>query len=94
MYGCEHVQQLLTQSQQVMNSSITHYKMILRSIFDTGPIVAQTSTNGDGAPVTSLTSNYLCLQCPTTLAEDDRLKHGTKKSHRFCRSNIFTAIGA
>jgi ubiquitin carboxyl-terminal hydrolase 22/27/51 len=83
MYGCEHVQMLLTQSQEVMNSSISHYKMILRGIFDTSPIVPQTSTSPDGRPITSLTSNYLCLQCPTTLAEEDRLKHGTKKSHRF-----------
>jgi ubiquitin carboxyl-terminal hydrolase 22/27/51 len=74
---------LLTQSQEVMNSSISHYKMILRGIFDTSPIVPQTSTSPDGRPITSLTSNYLCLQCPTTLAEEDRLKHGTKKSHRF-----------
>lgn len=67
-----------------MNSSIAHYKMILRGIFDATPIVPQTSTNQEGRPVTSLTSNYLCLQCPTTVSEDDRLKHGTKKSHRFC----------
>ncbi|KAI9150164.1 Ubiquitin carboxyl-terminal hydrolase [Paramyrothecium foliicola] len=83
MFGCEHVQRLLSQGQEVMNSSIAHYKMILRSIFDSTPIVAQTSTNQDGRPITSLTSNYLCLQCPATVSEDDRLKHGTKKSHRF-----------
>lgn len=67
-----------------MNSSIAHYKMILRGIFDTTPILSQTSTNQDGRPVTSLTSNYLCLQCPVTLSEEDRLKHGTEKLHRFC----------
>ena len=58
--------------------------MILRGIFDTTALVPQTSTNQDGRPVTSLTANYLCLQCPTTVTEDDRLKHGNKKSHRFC----------
>jgi ubiquitin carboxyl-terminal hydrolase 22/27/51 len=71
-----------------MNSSISHYKMILRGIFDTSPIIPQTSTTMDGSPITSLTSNYLCLQCPTTLAEEDRLKHGTKKSHRFCECQM------
>lgn len=70
-----------------MNSSIAHYKMILRGIFDSTPIVPQTSTNPEGRPITSLTSNYLCLQCPTTVTEEDRLRHGTKKSHRFCTFN-------
>ncbi|EFY92423.1 ubiquitin carboxyl-terminal hydrolase 2 [Metarhizium acridum CQMa 102] len=83
MFGCEHVQLLLSQGQEVMNSSIAHYKMILRGIFDSTPIVPQTSTNQEGRPITSLTSNYLCLQCPTTVTEEDRLRHGTKKSHRF-----------
>ncbi|CAH0050096.1 unnamed protein product [Clonostachys solani] len=82
MYGCEHVQRLLTQGQEVMNSSISHYKMILRGIFDTIPIVPQT-TSKDGRPVTSITSNFLCLQCPTTLDENERLNHGSKKQHRF-----------
>lgn len=82
----EHVQLLLSQSQDIMNSSIAHYKMILRGIFDQTPIVPQTSMNTEGQPVTTLTSNYLCLQCPTTVSEDDRLKHGTKKQHRFCAS--------
>lgn len=78
------MQLLLSQSQEVMNSSIAHYKMILRGIFDSTPIVPQTSTNQEGRPITSLTSNYLCLQCPSTVSEEDRLKHGNKKAHRFC----------
>ncbi|KAI1011962.1 hypothetical protein LB503_004177 [Fusarium chuoi] len=82
MFGCEHVQLLLSKNQEVMNSSITHYKLILRNIFDATPIVPQTSTQ-EGRPVTTLTSNYLCLQCPMTVSEEDRLKHGTKKQHRF-----------
>ncbi|ATY64789.1 ubiquitin carboxyl-terminal hydrolase [Cordyceps militaris] len=83
MFGCEHVQLLLSQGQEVMNSSIAHYKMILRGIFDTNPIVPQTSTSKEGRPITTLTSNFLCLQCPTTVSEEDRLGHGNKKSHRF-----------
>jgi ubiquitin carboxyl-terminal hydrolase 22/27/51 len=75
-----------------MNSSIAHYKMILRSIFDSTPIIAQTSTSQEGRPVTTLTSNYLCLQCPVTVTEDDRLKHGTKKSHRFCMIGFDAAV--
>ncbi|KAL6852850.1 hypothetical protein ACO1O0_007398 [Amphichorda felina] len=83
VFGCEHVQKLLSQSQEVMNSSISHYKMILRSIFDSSRIVPQTSTNDEGRPIISLTSTYLCLQCPSTLTEEDCLKHGNKRSHRF-----------
>lgn len=84
----EHVQLLLSQSQDVMNRSISHYKMILRGIFDTTPLVPQTTTNLEGQAVTTITSNYLCLQCPTTVTEDDRLKHGNKKSHRFCAYSL------
>lgn len=66
-----------------MNSSIQYYKMLLRVIFDNTPIVPQTSKNPDGAVTTSLTSNYLCLQCSTIVPEEERTKHGQKKSHRF-----------
>lgn len=74
----------MTKSPEGLQTSITHYKAILRKIFDSTPIVPQTSTGPNGQAVTSLTSNYLCLQCPATVTEEDRLKHGQKKSHRFC----------
>ena len=80
----EHLQRLFNQDQATTNTSIQHYKAILRSIFDTTPLIPQTAKAIDGQIVTSLTPTYLCLQCPSTLTEDDRTKHGTKKSHRFC----------
>lgn len=83
VYGCEHVERLFTQNQEVINTSISHYKMILRVLFDHSPLTPQTARSLNGQSVTSLTSNYLCLQCPTILTEEERLKHGTKKSHRF-----------
>ncbi|KAI0599668.1 ubiquitin carboxyl-terminal hydrolase [Biscogniauxia sp. FL1348] len=83
LFGCEHVQLLLSNSQDVTNSSIQYYKMLLRVIFDNTPIVPQTSKSPDGVVTTSLTSNYLCLQCSTIVPEEDRAKHGNKKSHRF-----------
>ncbi|EJT75239.1 hypothetical protein GGTG_05176 [Gaeumannomyces tritici R3-111a-1] len=82
-FGCEHIQLLVTKSPESLQTSITHYKAILRKIFDNTPIVPQTSTGPNGQAITSLTSNYLCLQCPATVTEDDRLKHGNKKQHRF-----------
>lgn len=75
---------MFCQTQEVTNTSIQHYKMILRSIFDNNTLVPQTSKAPDGQAVTSLTSNYLCLQCPSTLTEEERTKHGKQKSHRFC----------
>ncbi|KXJ90647.1 ubiquitin carboxyl-terminal hydrolase [Microdochium bolleyi] len=83
LFGCEHIQLLLSNSPEVMNSSIQYYKMLLRVIFDNNPIVPQTSKSPDGVIATSLTSNYLCLQCSTIVPEEDREKHGQKKSHRF-----------
>ncbi|KAK6852049.1 ubiquitin carboxyl-terminal hydrolase [Apiospora arundinis] len=83
MFGCEHVQLLLSNSPDVMNSSIQYYKMLLRVIFDNTPIVPQTSKSPDNVVTTSLTSNYLCLQCSNIVSEEDRVKHGNKKSHRF-----------
>ena len=57
---------------------------MLRKIFDTpaGPLQATKNANGGGSY--ALTSNYLCLQCPVLVSEDDRIKHGSKKAHRFC----------
>ncbi|KAH8653319.1 hypothetical protein BX600DRAFT_386232 [Xylariales sp. PMI_506] len=83
LFGCEHVQLLLSNSLDVMNSSIQYYKMLLRVIFDNTTIVPQTSKSPEGVVATSLTSNYLCLQCSTIVPEEDRTKHGQKKSHRF-----------
>ncbi|KFY24646.1 hypothetical protein V493_05121 [Pseudogymnoascus sp. VKM F-4281 (FW-2241)] len=83
IYGCEHIQRLLTKSQDVTTNTIQHYKMLLRVIFDNTPIIPQTSKSVDRRPVTSLIPNYLCLQCPTTTTAKDRLKHGKLKAHMF-----------
>ncbi|ROW07425.1 hypothetical protein VMCG_03682 [Cytospora schulzeri] len=83
MFGCEHVQRLLSQSQETTNSCIQHYKAILRSIFDNVPLVPQMRKEADGRPVSCLTPNYLCLQCPSIEKEETMAKHGTKKAHRF-----------
>lgn len=69
-----------------MKSSIQYYKMLLRVVFDKTPAIPQTYKSSDGLVNTSLTPNYLCLQCSTIVPEEDREKHGQKKSHRFCES--------
>ncbi|KAI9743293.1 MAG: hypothetical protein M1818_003139 [Claussenomyces sp. TS43310] len=81
LYGCEHLQRLLTKSPEVTTNTIQHYKMLLRVIFDNTPIIPQTSRSNDRPPVTSLTPNYLCLQCPSTITERERTKHGKLKAH-------------
>ena len=88
LYVAEHVQRLFGQSQEITNTSVMHYKIILRKIFDQTPLVPQTFKAPDGQASTSLTSNYLCLQCPTTLTQEEIMKHGAKKSHRFCGSAL------
>jgi hypothetical protein len=89
--AAEHLQRLFNQDQATTNTSIQHYKAILRSIFDTSPLIPQTAKAIDGQIVTALTPTYLCLQCPSTLTEDDRTKHGSKKSHRFCMLAMLVA---
>jgi ubiquitin carboxyl-terminal hydrolase 22/27/51 len=66
-----------------MNKSIHNYKTCLRVIFTT-PIVPQTSKTVKGSPFTTLTPNYLCLQCSATTTEQGRIEHGKETSHRFC----------
>ncbi|KKA27211.1 hypothetical protein TD95_002101 [Thielaviopsis punctulata] len=84
MYGCEHTQMLLTQPQENINTCINNYKLILRRIFDdVSPTVPQTARNSSGQVVTTITSNYLCLQCPDIVTEDGISQHGDKKAHRF-----------
>ncbi len=80
----EHVEVLLSKSQDVRNSSIQYYKMLLRVIFDKAPAVPQTFKSPDGVVATSLTSNYLCLQCSTIVSGEDCDKHFSKKGHAFC----------
>jgi ubiquitin carboxyl-terminal hydrolase 22/27/51 len=67
-----------------MKNTITHYKNCLRVIFDNTPIVPQTSKTAKNQPFTSLTPNYLCLQCTTTTTAQGRISHGTETLHRFC----------
>ncbi|KAL1898657.1 hypothetical protein Cpir12675_001861 [Ceratocystis pirilliformis] len=84
MYGCEHTQMLLTQAQENINICINNYKAILRRIFDdSSRTVSQTARSSSGQIVTTITSNYLCLQCPDIVTEDGISQHGTKKAHRF-----------
>lgn len=66
---------------------IQHYKAILRTIFDEVPVIPQIRRSlADNAISCSITSNWLCLQCPMIIKEEDITKHGNKKSHRFCES--------
>jgi ubiquitin carboxyl-terminal hydrolase 22/27/51 len=83
----EHLERLLTSSQDNLNQSIGHYKLMLRKIFDTPAGPLQATKNASGGASYTLTSNYLCLQCPALVTEEDRIKHGTKKAHRFCLSS-------
>lgn len=81
----EHIQQLLNPAhEERMRNTITYYKNCLRVVLDNTPIVPQTSKTPRGPPLTSLTPNYLCLQCERTATAQDHVKHGQETSHRFC----------
>lgn len=76
---------LLTKDQETTNTCIQHYKAILRQIYDSTPLIPQIRKSlQDQSLTTSLTSNFLCLQCPIVMKEGDIAKHGNKKGHRFC----------
>ncbi|KAK3384793.1 ubiquitin carboxyl-terminal hydrolase-like protein [Podospora didyma] len=86
LYGCEHLQRLFNQDQATTNTSISHFKQILRRILDVSPVLKQTAKPVEGPPnevAVTLTPTYHCLQCPSIVTEEDRAKHGTKKAHRF-----------
>jgi hypothetical protein len=81
----EHLQMMLgTNRADCMDNTIKHYKNCLRVIFDNTPIIPQTSKTTKNQPLTSLTPNYLCLQCTVTTTERDRIAHGTETGHRLC----------
>lgn len=82
----EHTQRLLTKSPEVTSNTIQHYKMLLRVIFDNEPLIPQTSQDiMSRRPITTLTPNFLCLQCPTTCTIRERSLHGQMRAHMFCK---------
>lgn len=86
----EHVQLFLSSaSEDRFDKTILHYKDSLRAIFDKDPSdigAIQTSTTLKGLALTSLTPNYLCLQCSAITTTAGRIGHGNETLHRFCKS--------
>lgn len=86
----DHVQLILSRNQETTNTCIQHYKSALRAIYDAPPMIAQTNKSLAGSIIsTTLSSNYLCLQCSLVISENEIDTHGSQKSHRFC---MFTRI--
>ena len=90
----EHIQGFLSGPPERLEKTIMHYKNCLRVIFDHTPIIPQTSKSSKGQVLTSLTPNYLCLQCSTTTTEHDCLEHGNETSHRFCNIVLYSNVMA
>lgn len=92
----EHVQLFLSSGPvDRFEKTITHYKDSLRAIFDKVPKeieVIHTSTTPQGQEVTTLTPNYLCLQCSAITTAAGRIEHGKEILHRFCMA-IFADDG-
>lgn len=85
----EHVQMLFTKSPELTSNAIQHYKMVLRVIFDRPALNSQMSISSSGNLRTSITSNYLCLQCSLTTDEAGKKSHGLIAAHRFCRCDDY-----
>lgn len=80
----EHVRILLEGPVDILESTIRNYRTCLCVVSDTTPIVPQTSKAPSGQPLTTLTPNYLCLQCSATTTVSGRIEHGMETKHRFC----------
>jgi hypothetical protein len=89
----EHLRLLISKSPDSASQTIWSYKKLLRVIFDNTPIISQTSKSPDGLPITSLTPNYLCLQCSATCTAKDRPKHGALTKHRLCMLLFRLVVG-
>jgi ubiquitin carboxyl-terminal hydrolase 22/27/51 len=88
----EHLRLLITKSPDSASQTIRSYKKLLQVIFDNTPIISQTSKSPDGLPITSLTPNYLCLQCSATCTAKDRPKHGALTKHRLCMLLVRSSV--
>ncbi|KAI9773463.1 MAG: hypothetical protein M1840_007680 [Geoglossum simile] len=86
IYGCDHLQRLLTQSQNTKAQTIKHYAMLLEVLSEKSKVIAQTyrkTDRGDGVSITSIRSTHLCLQCGVISNSKDSYGHSKFKQHIF-----------
>ncbi|KAI9680762.1 MAG: hypothetical protein M1817_004202 [Caeruleum heppii] len=86
VYGCEHVQAAFSTDSIINAMSIKNYTTLLQCLYQRPTFVSQTSLRQpykEGDALTSLTSNYLCLQCATICNRDELDKHGKASQHCF-----------
>lgn len=88
----EHLRFLLAGPVDTLTTTVSHYKQCIRSIADSNLVVPQTSKTADGQALTTITPNYLCLQCSTTTTAAGRIEHGRETKHRFCMLSIFPGL--
>lgn len=91
----EHVQLFLSSGPgDRLEKTVQHYKDSLRAIFDKDPKeigAIQTSKGVKGQPLTTITPNYLCLQCTAITTTTGRIEHGGETLHRFCKRAVKTS---
>ncbi|PVH76016.1 ubiquitin carboxyl-terminal hydrolase-like protein [Cadophora sp. DSE1049] len=83
LFGCEHVRILLEGPVEILENTIRAYRTCMCVVSDTTPIIPQTSKTPAGQALTTLTPNYLCLQCEVTTTASGRVEHGMETKHRF-----------
>ncbi|KAK5008781.1 hypothetical protein LTR28_003514 [Elasticomyces elasticus] len=76
-FGCEHVKDLL---QNARDQATQQYALIIQALHDKTALLSHYQKSAAGS-VPSLKPSYLCLQCPSVSAPEQRDKH--KKDHTF-----------
>ena len=90
VWPTEHVEKFLMNpdSRDLMEKTVQHYKTCLRVIFENTPIIPQTAKTSKDQAFTTLTPNYLCIQCSVTTTDKGRRMHGEETKHRFCMFHL------
>lgn len=82
LFGCIHLQRLLTKDAASGDKFLGKYKDCLCCLADGNPVLPQTTQTSNGLPLVTLTPNFLCIQCNTTVTEKNRKYHSDETSHR------------
>ncbi|KUJ14740.1 cysteine proteinase [Mollisia scopiformis] len=82
-YGCDHIRRSIVGPNSAF---VKNYKHALSTICNSSPIRSQHYKDEKGRVVSRIGPLYLCLQCESTLPEEQIDKHSLETKHRLCMS--------
>lgn len=82
-YGTDHIRRSIVGPNSAF---VKNYKHALSTICNSSPIRSQHYKDGKGRVVSRIGPLYLCLQCESTLPEEQIDKHSLETKHRLCMS--------